>query len=591
MLSAEHMALQSRLVQQLAAIKQKELDYLLSRYQAIGVQSALVAACALQTLVSLDPSAPDVNRWVTYLFFISSMLCCLACTYVTVCVLYIGNWAPGLALRGPTGSLNRALDAVMAERGQVNFWFTFALLTFVIQTIVTVWVLNDTVTVTAWSIVCSIIGLGSIVYTGYYLKKMRERFFRDDSAYEQASRSVKLDNAPSVKETSSSNLTIDPGPARSASGIKSTNVPGRRRSTAAGASAAASGIRNRAQSKAGTGSPGTSERRVTIGGANEQPNKPLLNKKGESAHDASAMPRRSSMAGSKDPSAHRGSVSGGGGGGQGGGTKAGVTALRAIAKLQARARGNKTRDSPIAQELSRRLSERRSSVDAATIREAAAKSGAASSSSSSSSKPASAVPRMKQRRGSGTPVLDNPVSLVFNNPDVALGASGLGGNFAKGNAVPGAALETGLSFKSGSGLDLEMSGYMFKRVGMDTGARRGLFGGLKRASAIATVNLAITPSWQQRFFVLSEGTLQYWHTEEDCENQKAPSATIVLTGYECLVDPHDPNWGFELRPTMDTKLRTWYFRAFTEDDRLEWAKRLVAATYVNSTRSRKHSWW
>ena len=29
----------------------------------------------------------------------------------------IGNWAPGLALRGPTGSLNRALEAVLAERG------------------------------------------------------------------------------------------------------------------------------------------------------------------------------------------------------------------------------------------------------------------------------------------------------------------------------------------------------------------------------------------------------------------------------------------------------------------------------------------
>ena len=108
---------------------------------------------------------------------------------------------------------------------------------------------------------------------------------------------------------------------------------------------------------------------------------------------------------------------------------------------------------------------------------------------------------------------------------------------------------------------------------------------------MATTGMQITPSWQQRFFVLTEGALKYWHTEEDFEQEKAPSATIELGGYEVLVDPVDPNWGFELRPTMD-KQRTWYFRAFTEDDRLEWAKRLVAATYTGmSTRSRKHSWW
>ena len=106
MLSAEHLALQSRLVQQLAQVKQKEIDYLLMRYQAIGTQAALITATAMQTLVSLDPANQDqVPVAVTWVFFTASLWCVMLMLFVILSTLYIGNWAPGLALRGPTLSL------------------------------------------------------------------------------------------------------------------------------------------------------------------------------------------------------------------------------------------------------------------------------------------------------------------------------------------------------------------------------------------------------------------------------------------------------------------------------------------------------
>ena len=40
-------------------------------------------------------------------------------------------------------------------------------------------------------------------------------------------------------------------------------------------------------------------------------------------------------------------------------------------------------------------------------------------------------------------------------------------------------------------------------------------------------------------------------------------------------------WGFELRPTLETGKRTWYFRAGSEEERIEWAGKLVAGTYVS----------
>ena len=56
----------------------------------------------------------------------------------------------------------------------------------------------------------------------------------------------------------------------------------------------------------------------------------------------------------------------------------------------------------------------------------------------------------------------------------------------------------------------------------------------------------------------------------------------AASSYSVLIDMADHNWGFLLRPTVADGRRTWRFRAVSEDQRAEWAQRLVAATYVNS---------
>ena len=64
---------------------------------------------------------------------------------------------------------------------------------------------------------------------------------------------------------------------------------------------------------------------------------------------------------------------------------------------------------------------------------------------------------------------------------------------------------------------------------------------------------------------------------------------IAVDGYEVLINTTDANWGFELRPTLQTGQRTWWFRAASEDERLEWAQRLVAATYLSSGPGSAHA--
>ena len=122
MLSAEHIALQSRLVQQLVAVRQREMDAILKRYDALGTQASLLAGFAITSLTALtsvsDPTA--VNRVVCHTFFATSVCCLLSCLHVIICTMYTCNWAPALALRGPSGSLTRAYKAVRGEKNQIN---------------------------------------------------------------------------------------------------------------------------------------------------------------------------------------------------------------------------------------------------------------------------------------------------------------------------------------------------------------------------------------------------------------------------------------------------------------------------------------
>ena len=76
MLGAEQLALKSRTVHQLAAVKERELEHMLVRFEAIGNQAGLVCLLASTNLCSVDPVANLGYSTISYLFFISSMIGC-----------------------------------------------------------------------------------------------------------------------------------------------------------------------------------------------------------------------------------------------------------------------------------------------------------------------------------------------------------------------------------------------------------------------------------------------------------------------------------------------------------------------------------
>ncbi|KAL1499815.1 hypothetical protein AB1Y20_012500 [Prymnesium parvum] len=210
MLSAEHLALQSRLVQQLVAVRQKEMDYMLMRYQSIGTQAALICGFSISSLTGLDlnPSSKMVSIIVAHLFYISSFICILANIHVILTTLFVCNWAPGLALRGPTGSMSRAFDSTRAERTMVNVCFCIGMLAFAIQTVLAVWILDDDPHATSHSLIATGLVIIASACSVSYLMRMHERFFGT-----KISKNFPMPSLPSLPLRSRRAAAATPSPA------------------------------------------------------------------------------------------------------------------------------------------------------------------------------------------------------------------------------------------------------------------------------------------------------------------------------------------------------------------------------------------
>ena len=179
MLNAEHVALESRLVQQMVAIRQREMDGLLTRYSAIGTQASLLAGFAITQLTALTPSDEHVAPPVQYIFYITSLACVLSSMHVVTCTMFVCNWAPRLALRGPTGSLTRAYEATKSEKRQLNISFTLSTVSFALQTVAAIWVMDHEPRVTPICMIATVGTLSLVAVDVYYHRQIHKRFFGD----------------------------------------------------------------------------------------------------------------------------------------------------------------------------------------------------------------------------------------------------------------------------------------------------------------------------------------------------------------------------------------------------------------------------
>lgn len=126
MLSAQKRALQATLTQDVVALQNQELQFFYNNFSSINTMSAVIGGFAFSGLVigttysGFFTNFKPLKYVVIQCFYLSAsasigfcMMCCIMCTALNV-------RGPGLALRGPEGSLKKSVDLCRQYQRHVN---------------------------------------------------------------------------------------------------------------------------------------------------------------------------------------------------------------------------------------------------------------------------------------------------------------------------------------------------------------------------------------------------------------------------------------------------------------------------------------
>ena len=121
----------------LVSIRAAEIEYFSQFFSSFGTQSALVLGF-ISGSVSQVPGVQNPSgchtAWI-WLYWITSAITTACSVQVLVCTIFISVFGQGLALRGPLGSMVRAVEGMIVEQEQVVFFFCLSIFSFGFQCI------------------------------------------------------------------------------------------------------------------------------------------------------------------------------------------------------------------------------------------------------------------------------------------------------------------------------------------------------------------------------------------------------------------------------------------------------------------------
>uniref|UniRef100_A0A7S0P118 H(+)-exporting diphosphatase n=1 Tax=Calcidiscus leptoporus TaxID=127549 RepID=A0A7S0P118_9EUKA len=140
MLAADKLLLQSNVKQRAIQLREKELNLFNDNFNAVGTQSAVLAGFAMTSFAEIDlpHNAFYAQKACLHLFVTVSICANLLCTASTT---FVSVWGSGKALRGKDGSMDKAVDGMLAERAFIFACFGVGLITTLMALMSAAWIL------------------------------------------------------------------------------------------------------------------------------------------------------------------------------------------------------------------------------------------------------------------------------------------------------------------------------------------------------------------------------------------------------------------------------------------------------------------
>lgn len=140
MLYADKRALVTTLKVRMLQIREKELTYYSQNCLAVGTQAALLAGFSYSGLTQVAvPLEADYVLKLLYLLITTSAMCLELLAVMNTTLLSM--MGPGLALRGPDGSVHPAVEGMIAEYQQAYLCFVLGLICFHFSAVLFGWLM------------------------------------------------------------------------------------------------------------------------------------------------------------------------------------------------------------------------------------------------------------------------------------------------------------------------------------------------------------------------------------------------------------------------------------------------------------------
>jgi hypothetical protein len=122
-------------------IRTAEIEYFVQFFTNFGTQCALIAGFQLSSISQVDTAGS--SRYAANLYWISSAMCICLSLHVLLCSVYSTVFGQGLALRGPAGSMVRAVNGMCAEQYEIIYIFSGNIFCLGTSTIATYYIVMD----------------------------------------------------------------------------------------------------------------------------------------------------------------------------------------------------------------------------------------------------------------------------------------------------------------------------------------------------------------------------------------------------------------------------------------------------------------
>eukprot|EP01031_Cornospumella_fuschlensis_P040604 gene40604-49506_t len=158
----------------LVGIRALELNYFNDFYTNFATQAAILVGLiigSVSQVPGLDNPADSPYFFVS-MYWVTSAVTISAGVYGLVCAVFIQVFGQGLGLRGPPGSMVRAIEGMVVEQQNILTSFTISIFAYGLNNISMYWQMMDNYN----AIICMIISVIGMVFWYRYSLRLYNRF-------------------------------------------------------------------------------------------------------------------------------------------------------------------------------------------------------------------------------------------------------------------------------------------------------------------------------------------------------------------------------------------------------------------------------